>query len=409
MTTMGLLAEQRTSESLVAAARATVGLHRRPPTIVMESGSGAYLFDRAGNRYLDFFAGASVSSLGHGHSSLRAALHDQLDRLVHVGPIFTSGPEVLLLERLVSLSFADRVTFANSGSEANEAAIKLARRYQSRVRRESRRDTIVALGGSFHGRSLATLAASGRPAHCDGFEPLPAGFTQVPRDDLNALAETVDDRSCAVMIEPIQGESGVHPIMPELLAEARRLCDEHGIALIFDEVQCGVGRLGTLWAYESVGVVPDIATWSKGIGGGLVLGVMAASERFAQGFAPGSHGSTFAGNPLSCRAGLVVLDVLTTPGFLEQVRQSGERLRAGLDRLAERHPLIGPARGRGLMLGVPVVGRQAGRVVEAARQRGLLINSAGAETLRLLPPLIIGETEIDEALDRLNAAIESVE
>jgi len=401
------LAPERSTASLVESATQTTSRNYGPSPIVFDHGDGVFLVDREGRRYLDFLAGIAVNCLGYGHPALVEALQSQVGKLLHVSNLFYNEPQLLLQERLVAQSFADRVFFCNSGAEANEAALKLARRYHGVVAQSGRR-TIVCAQQSFHGRTLQALAATGQPKYWEGFDPMPAGFVHVPFNDVAALEAAVDGTTCAIFLEPVQGEGGVLPATREYLAAARRLCDVSGAVLIFDEVQCGVGRLGTLWAYESFGVVPDIATWAKGIAGGLPLGVMLSTEKLSEGFKKGSHASTFGGNPLACRGGLTVLDIVSTPEFLANVVAMGERLQAGLRGLAEKGGVIKEVRGMGLMVGAVVGSELAPKIMAAALERGLLINTAGGDTLRFVPPLIVGAPDVDRAVEIIEGSIESV-
>lgn len=401
------LAPERTTASLIESGAQTTSRNYGPNPIVFDHGDGVTLVDREGRRYLDFVAGIAVSSLGYAHPALVEALQSQVAKLLHISNLFYNEPQLLLQERIVALSFADRVFFCNSGAEANEAALKLARRYHSVVAKSGRR-TIVCANQSFHGRTLQALAATGQPKYWEGFDPMPQGFVHVPFNDIAALEAAVDEGTCAILLEPVQGEGGVLPATREYLEAARRLCDESGAVLIFDEVQCGVGRLGTLWAYESFGVVPDIVTWAKGIAGGVPLGVMASTEKVSEGFKKGSHASTFGGNPLACRGGLTVLDHVATPAFLESVRATGEYLKAGLRALSKKHSMIGEVRGMGLMVGAVVGAEWAPAIMAEAISRGLLINTAGGDTLRFVPPLIAAAGDVDEALEVLDAAITAV-
>lgn len=400
----------RTTESLLASVEKTISRNYGPQPVVFDRGEGMWLIDREGRRYLDFVAGIAVSSLGHAHPRLVAALQDQVAKLLHVSNLYVNEPQALLQERLVELSFADRVFLCNSGAEANEAALKLARRYQQVTQGQPGRAKIVAANQSFHGRTLGALAATGQPKYWKGFEPLPGGYAHVPYNDLEALSAAVDDQTAAVLLEPVQGEGGILPAERAYLEAARRLCSERGALLIFDEVQCGVGRLGTLWAYETFGVVPDIVTWAKGLGGGVPLGVMASTEEAARGFEKGSHATTFGGNPLAARAGLVVLEVLGEAGFLEGVQATGAALVSGLESLRLKYPeVLRGVRGLGLMVGAQVASAElAPRLLTACREAGLLINTAGSDVLRFVPPLVATPDDVAEALSRLEQAIGAV-
>lgn len=368
-------------------------------------GEGSRLFDAEGRSFLDFVSGLAVTSLGHGHPKLKQAIVEAAESLLHTSNYFYILPQAQLAERLAEVTGFDRVFFANSGAEANEAAIKLARRYQVKSGRAGRYEVISAIN-SFHGRTLATVTATGQPKYHAGFEPLPAGFRYVPLNDLEALRAAITDTTAAVLLEPVQGEGGIHPCTPEYLQGVRALCDQHGLLLILDEVQTGVGRTGTFLAAEQLGVKADICTLAKGLGGGVPIGAMLATEEAAKGFEPGSHASTFGGNFLATRAALAVLDVLYNDGVLERVPQAAQRLWKGLKGLAERHPkVLGEVRGLGLMLGVELK-VPGSRFLNGCLEKGLLVNVIGDKVLRLLPPLTVSDEEIDEALRLLELVCE---
>jgi acetylornithine/N-succinyldiaminopimelate aminotransferase len=350
-------------------------------------GEGTRLWDAAGAEYLDFLAGISVVQIGHCHPALVAAIGDQAERLMHVSNLFYTEPVTRLAQRLSELSLGGKVFFTNSGAEASECALKLARRHRQG-------GTFVVVQGGFHGRTLGALSATPQESKQAPFAPLVPGFNVVPRDDPDALAAAVDERTAAVVLEPIQGESGIHPLSDELLEAARAACDEHGALLIFDEVQCGMGRTGTMWAWEHAGVRPDVMTVAKGLGGGLPIGACVASPDYGDVLQPGDHGSTFAGGPVPCAAANAVLDVIAADGFLEAVRSKGERLFAGLERI------FASARGRGLMLAFEVDGAP-GVARRALVDERLVVNATGPTTIRLEPPLTVTEGEIDDALQRL--------
>jgi predicted acetylornithine/succinylornithine family transaminase len=356
-------------------------------------GEGARLWDSEGREYLDFLSGISVTSLGHCHPAVVAAAHEQLDRLTHVTNLFYTEPAMRLAERLSQSSLGGKVYFCNSGAEAIEAALKL-------VRKARPGGDIVVLHGAFHGRTYGALSATPQESKQAPFAPLVPGFRVVePTPD--AVAGAVDDRTAAVLLEPIQGETGVHVLSDELLRAARAACDAHGAALVFDEIQCGMGRTGTLWAYEQAGVVPDAMTSAKALGGGLPIGALITGERLADVFAPGDHGSTFAGGPVVASAALAALEATDRPELLERVVALGERLAAGLERL----PNVAAVRGRGLMLACEVDVDAPAAVRRALLEQRLVVNATGPTTVRLLPPLIVGEAEVDLALERLGAAL----
>jgi acetylornithine/N-succinyldiaminopimelate aminotransferase len=357
-------------------------------------GEGAILWDAEGNEYLDFLCGISVTSLGHCHPRVVAAVREQVGRLMHTSNIFYTEPAMRLADRLSASSLGGKVYFCNSGAEANEAAIKLARK-------ACPGGDIVVAHGAFHGRTYGALSATPQESKQAPFAPLVPGFRAVAAEP-SALRAAVDGRTAAVLLEPIQGETGVHVLSPELLRTARELCDEHGSALVFDEVQCGMGRTGTLWAYEQVGVRPDALTTAKALGGGLPIGALVTGERLADVFAPGDHASTFAGGPVVAAAALAALDVTDDPPLLKGVRSLGEALVASLEQL----PHVISVRGRGLMLACELDLPAPEVVRRALFERRLIANATGPTTIRLLPPLTIGEDELDDALGRLRAVLE---
>jgi predicted acetylornithine/succinylornithine family transaminase len=353
------------------------------------SGAGCVLTDADGVEYLDFLAGIAVCSLGHSHPDVVEAVTAQAARLMHVSNLFTNAPMVRLAERLVARSFGESVFFANSGAEANEAALKL-------VRKARPRGDIVTVHGAFHGRTYGALSATPQESKQAPFAPLVPGFRAVA-PTAEAIAGTVDENTAAVLLEPVQGESGVHPLGDDVLRAARAACDRTGAALVFDEVQCGVGRTGSLWAYEQAGVVPDAMTLAKGLGGGMPIGALVIGPRLNDVFAPGDHGSTFAGGPVSAAAANAVLDVIDDPAFLSAVHERGERLAEGLRELRG----VVEVRARGLMVAADVEGDAPDIARRALLEQHLIINATGPRTLRFVPPLIVTEDEIDEAMSRL--------
>jgi len=373
-----------------------------------EKGEGAWLHGRDGERYLDFGAGIAVNALGHAHPHLVKALTEQASKVWHTSNLFQIPEGERLAQRLVDNTFADVVFFSNSGAEANEAAIKMARKYHA-AKGQPERFRIVTFEGAFHGRTLATIAAGGQAKYLEGFGPKVEGFDQVPVEDLNALKAAIGPETAALMIEPIQGEGGIRTVSNAFLRELRALCDSHGLLLIFDEIQTGVGRTGKLFAYEWTGVTPDIMSVAKGIGGGFPLGACLASAEAAQGMTAGTHGTTFGGNPLAMAVGNAVLDVILAPGFLKEVERKGLLLKQRLAELKDRHPgIIAEVRGQGLMMGLRTVVPNTG-FIAAARAQKLLVIGAGDNVARLLPPLIIGDAEISEAVNRIEAACEALE
>jgi acetylornithine/N-succinyldiaminopimelate aminotransferase len=356
-------------------------------------GEGARLWDSDGNEYLDFLCGISVTNVGHCHPRVVAAVREQAGRLMHVGNLFYTEPAMRLAERLSRSSLGGKVYFGNSGAEANEAAIKL-------VRKAKPAGDVVVVYGAFHGRTYGALSATPQESKQAPFAPLVPGFRAVAPEPL-ALADAVDERTAAVLLEPIQGETGVNVLSDDLLQAARRACDEHGAALVFDEIQCGMGRTGTLWAYEQTGVLPDAITVAKAFGGGLPIGALVTGPRLADVFGPGDHGSTFAGGPVVAAAALAALELIDDPGLLASVRERGLTLAAGLQRL----PHVLTVRGRGLMLACELDISAPEVVRRALLEQRLVVNATGPSTVRLLPPLTIGESEVADALERLGAAL----
>jgi acetylornithine/N-succinyldiaminopimelate aminotransferase len=366
-------------------------------------GEGAYLFAEDGRRYLDFGAGVAVNAFGHANPKLIAALSEQANRLWHTSNLYRVPGQETLSKRLVDNTFADTVFFTNSGAEACECAFKMARRFHF-VSGHPERFRIITFKGAFHGRTMAGIAAGGQEKYLEGFGPKVEGFDQVPPNDLKALEAAITPATAALMIEPIQGEGGLTPILPEFLRALRRICDERGLLLIFDEIQCGVGRTGKLFAYEWLGVEPDIMCVAKGIGGGFPLGACLATAEAAKGMTAGTHGSTYGGNPLGMAVGNAALDLVLAPGFLAHVESVGNYLRQQLAGLIAEHPAVfEELRGQGLMLGLKL------RVpntdfVTAARKQGLLIVGAGENVVRLLPPLIVTEEQVRDAVKLLSTA-----
>ncbi len=374
-------------------ARYVMQTYRRPD-IVLERGEGVYLFDTDGNRYLDFMSGIAVAALGHADPAVTAAIADQAATLTHVSNLYHTIPAVGLAKRLVTHSFADRVFFTNSGAEANEGALKFARKW-ARRRGGAAKHEIVAFSGSFHGRTMGALSVTYKSIYREPFAPLVAGVCFAPFNDLAAARALISDATCAVIVEPVQGEGGIHAAAPEFLGGLRALCDEHEALLIFDEIQCGLGRTGRLWAHEAYGIAPDIMTLAKPLANGLPIGAILLTEDVAAATGPGEHGSTFAGGPLVTRAAQVVFDRVSDPAFLAAVTASGDYLRARLRELDS--PLVVEVRGAGLLVGVEL-NTPAAPVLAAARERGLLIINAGETILRIAPPLIITRDHVDEAV-----------
>ncbi len=373
--------------------------------LAFERGEGAWLWTGDGRRFLDFGAGIATASLGHGHPHLVQAIAEQAAKVMHTSNLYRIPQAEKLAARLVETSFADSVFFANSGAEANEGMIKAVRKYHAENGHPERFVTIC-FDGAFHGRTLATLAATGNEKYLAGFGPPVQGFKHVPFGNMNALRDAIDGTTAAVLVEPIQGEGGVRPASLQFLRDLRAACDEYGILLALDEVQTGMGRSGKLWAHQWAGIEPDVMSSAKGIGGGFPLGAILAKEKVAQHLKPGTHGSTYGGNPLACAAGNAVLDVVLAPGFLDQVDRVARHLWRGMLELAQRHPkVIDGVQGAGLLLGLKLKPEVAnGDMQAAAVAEGLLTVAAGMNVLRVAPPLIITEAEADEALRLLDRA-----
>jgi predicted acetylornithine/succinylornithine family transaminase len=388
----------------------------RPP-FVLTHGEGVYLYDAEGHAYLDLVAGIAVNALGYGDPELVAAISQQAAQLIHVSNLYHSAPQAELAARLVDLSFADKVFFSNSGAEANEAALKFARKWAYERRRPDPevlpplyirahhivdKHEIVTFTNGFHGRTIGALSVTPRPKYQDPFRPLLPNVKVAPFNDLDAAARLIWQGTCAVIVEPVQGEGGIHAVTPEFLQGLRELCDANDALLIFDEVQCGMGRTGTLWAHEGYGVTPDILTLAKPLAGGLPIGATLVSAPVAAALDYGDHGSTFGGGLVVAQAAQVILNRVSDPAFLQHVRAVGEYLKAGLQRLSS--PLIKEVRGKGLMLGVELT-IPAADVVKAGYKHGLLMVGAGPNVLRLVPPLIFQPAHVDEALAGLAAIL----
>ena len=376
-----------------------IGTYSRFPA-AMVKGSGCRLWDADGKEYLDFLAGIAVCSLGHCHPRVTEAICRQAGSLVHVSNLFHTPPQIELAELLTAHCFADRVFMANSGAEANEAAIKLARIHGGAGKYE-----VISLSGSFHGRTLATVAATGQPRFHQGFEPLPQGFVHAEFGDPRMIETLITPGTCAILCEPLQGESGVRPLEPEYLRAIRQICDNHGLLLIFDEVQTGLGRTGTLFAHEQLGVTPDIMTLAKALGNGLPIGAMLTTEKIAASLTVGTHASTFGGNPVAAAAAVEVLKMMLAAGFLESVREKSRYFVDKLQDVAERYPhLATGVRGRGLLLGLVLTEKgieQGLDIVQRMFEEGALINFAGNRVLRFVPPLIVSTEEIDLLIQKL--------
>jgi acetylornithine/N-succinyldiaminopimelate aminotransferase len=388
-------------EIIEATDRTQVGVYARYP-VAFVRGKGTRIWDADGKQYLDFFTGLAVNNLGHAHPRVVEAIRAQSEKLLHVSNVYYNEPAARLGALLIENSFADRVFFCNSGAEANEAAIKLARRHGAR-QLDGRYEILTVLG-SFHGRTIATLSATAQEKYQSGFQPLLQGFRYVRFGDMAAMRAAVRPETVAILVEPIQGEGGVNVPPAGYLRQLRELCDEKGMLLMLDEVQVGMGRTGTLFAYEQEGIRPDVVTLAKAIGGGLPLGAMLTTEAIAASLDAGAHGSTFGGNPLTCAAGVAVIEALRRDGVLESCRVVGERLRERLLALAKKLPMIRDVRGRGLILGIEL-DRPGRPFVSAALERGLVINCTAETVIRLLPPLTLTDAEADEGFEILEGVL----
>jgi predicted acetylornithine/succinylornithine family transaminase len=374
--------------------------------LVLVRGEGVRVWDAEGKEYLDFTSGIAVTALGHSHPKVIGTMREQAATLIHVSNYFHIPQQIHLARLLCEHSFADRVFFSNSGAEANEAAIKLCRKW-AKEHGASDRGDIITMRGGFHGRTLATVTATAQEKYQHGYEPLPGGFKYVAFDDLRAVERAIDSRTAGVLVEPIQGEGGVNVPDAGYLPGLRKLCDEAGVLLILDEIQTGMGRTGRLWAYEHAGVTPDIATVAKALANGVPIGATLATEAVAAVFTPGTHGTTFGGNPFATAVGLTVLSTMIEDRVPERAARMGRLLRARLEAIHARHPrLVTAVRGEGLLLGMDLA-PPVGHVVTGCRERGLLVLTAGENTLRLVPPLIVDEPSVERAAGIVEAAVEA--
>ena len=393
------------SEQLLATGQKLLMNNYGRAPIVLSHGEGCVLWDVDGRRYLDMTSGIAVCILGHGHAGLAQAIAEQAGRLHHTSNLYYIEAQIRLAERLAKRAFSGKMFFCNSGTEANEAALKLARRYQTVVRGKPDRVELLAFEHSFHGRTMGALSVTGQAKYRQGFGPLLSDVRFIPFGDAEAARATISERTCAVIAEPIQAEGGINLPPPGYLQELRRLCTERGALLIFDEIQTGVGRTGTFYAFEREAMVPDIVTLAKGLAGGVPMGAMLANAEVERAFEPGTHASTFGGNPLACAAALYIQHAMDEEKILERCHENGAYLGSALSRMAERRkPKTRGARGRGLLQGL-VLEDEAAPIVQKARDRGLLLSVAGGRVVRFAPPLVVSRDEIDEALDILDAVL----
>ena len=367
--------------------------------ITFEKGEGMYVIDENGKKYLDFVAGIAVNTLGHSNEKLVNAICEQAKKLIHISNLYYNKEQCELAKKLVENGRLEKVFFCNSGAEAIEAALKLARKYGSKTKRQE----IITMNNSFHGRTFGAVTATGQEHYHSGFGDMLPNIKYADFNDINSLKEVISENTVAILLEPIQGEGGIREAKLDYLKEVRKICDEKDILLMFDEVQCGVGRLGTLFAYQSFGVVPDILSTAKGIAGGVPCGVMMASSRVASSFAPGDHASTFGGNPLACAAGNVVVDELLS-GLLENVKNQGDYLKARLEEVCQKYELVKEVRGKGLMQGIELKD-EARKYIEKAIEKGLLLVGAGKNVIRFVPALIVSKEDIDRAIEILEEVL----
>ncbi len=374
-------------------------LYKRFP-VTLDRGKGSRVWDTDGNEYIDALAGIAVNSLGHSHPKFVAALQDQISKLIHVSNFYTSVPQVRLAEKITTLTGLERVFFTNSGGEAIEGAIKLARKYGHE---NGKTGNIVSLEGCFHGRTLGGIA-TGKAKYQEGFHPMPSGFKQVAFNDIEALKAEVDDNTVAVILEPIQGEGGIRPVDKAYLKQVRELCDQHGTPLILDEIQCGVGRTGHMFAYEYYGIQPDILTLAKALGGGVPVGALLAKEEVAKALVPGNHGTTYGGNPLATRAALEALTIIEEEGLVEQAAENGQWMLEQLKSWATGEDAVKEVRGIGLMIGVEL-NFDAQQTIREMFDRGVLANAASGTVIRLVPPLNISRDDLSTVLDTVKSSV----
>jgi len=372
--------------------------------IVIEKGDGVYLWDSDGKKYLDFVAGIAVNALGYNNSDYVKEISIQLTKLQHCSNLYWMIPSIELSELLINNSCFDKIFYCNSGAEAVEAAIKLSKKYGKKFHGENCYE-IITMKKSFHGRTMATVTATGQTKYQEGYNPLMPGFSYVDFNNFNELEKVVNENTCAIIIEPIQGEGGIHPAEKNYLEKVRSLCDKNDIVLVFDEVQCGIGRTGELFAYQLFDIKPDVVSLAKGLGGGFPIGAMLAIQSKADAFQPGDHASTFGGNPLACTAGSVVLKKLLFEGILENVQKSGKYLKTRLNELQDIYEIITDVRGHGLMLGIEL-SCSVKDIVKECMEKGLLIIGAGENVIRFVPPLVIGKEEINKGIGILNKVLQ---
>lgn len=381
-----------------------------PAAFIPVRGAGSRVWDQSGRELIDFAGGIAVNVLGHAHPALVKALTEQANTLWHVSNVFTNEPALRLARKLIDATFAERVFFCNSGAEANEAAFKLARRV-AHDRFGPEKHEIIAATNSFHGRTLFTVSVGGQPKYSDGFGPKIEGITHIPYNDLEALKAAISDKTCAVVLEPIQGEGGVLPADHAYLQGARELCDKHNALLVFDEVQSGMGRSGSLFAYQNYGVTPDILSSAKSLGGGFPIGAMLTTSELAKHLTVGTHGTTYGGNPLACAVGEAVIDTINTPEVLDGVKAKHQRFRSKLEQIGEQYGVFSGVRGMGLLIGAVLSDAWKGKakvILDAAAVEGVMVLQAGPDVVRFAPSLVVDDADIDEGLARFERAVASL-
>lgn len=373
--------------------------------VCFDYGKGINLWDKEGKKYFDFFSGIAVSAVGHSHPQLVNAIKQQAEKFIHCSNLYYVESQAKLAKLLVENSCADKVFFSNSGAEANEGAIKLARIYFKK-KKMPKKFEIITLENSFHGRTLATIAATGQDKYQKPYSPLTPSFLKVPINDMEALEKSLSPSTCAIMIEPIQGEGGINVTAVQYMHDVRKLCDEKGILLIFDEIQCGLGRTGELFGYQHYNIEPDIFSLAKALGGGFPIGALCAKDFVANAFQPGDHGSTFGGNPLACSAALAVMEVIINDNLVDNSRETGNHFVEKLSALSDKYPFITDIRGKGLMLGIQISINKAVEIRNRCFEKGYLIGNIGNNILRILPPLIVTKKEIDQMIEMLDRVLE---
>ncbi len=382
-----------------------------PSAIIPERGEGSKIWDQDGKDYIDFAGGIAVTALGHNHPAMMQALKDQAGKIWHLSNVFTNKPALQLADKLTQATFADKVFFCNSGGEANEAAFKLVRKYANDHYPDQGKSEIIAFKQSFHGRTLFTVCVGGQPKYTKGFEPLPQGITHAEFNNIESLKALISDKTCAVVMEPVQGEGGIIPADPEFVKSVRELCDQHNALLVFDEVQTGVGRTGYLYAYQGLGVTPDILTTAKAMGGGFPIGAMLTTDKIAKSMGVGTHGSTYGGNPLACAVSSAVIDEINTPEMLNSVKEKGEKIRTRLEQIGQKYGVFESVRGEGLLIGAVCNEKWQGKAREflvAGWEQGVMCLVAGLNVVRFAPALNITDEEINQGLERFEKAVAAI-